>query len=153
MSKPSTKTETGTVRLKRVIKAPRERVYNAFLEADAMAKWLPPHGYTGHVYQADARVGGRFRMSFSSLDKKDTHFFGGEYLELTPHEIIRYTDNFETEDPRFQGEIRVTVTFRDVPGGTEITIVQTGLPKAIPVEDATTGWGQSLENLARLVEL
>ena len=153
MTKIRTKTETGTVRLKRVIKAPRERVYNAFLDADAFAKWIPPNGYTGHVHQMDAWVGGSFRMSFSSLDKKDTHFFGGEYLELTPHEIIRYTDNFETDDPRFQGEIRVTVTLWDVPGGTEISIVQTGLPKAIPIEGATTGWGQSLENLARLVEL
>jgi uncharacterized protein YndB with AHSA1/START domain len=153
MTKPSTKVETGTVRLKRVIKAPRERVYNAFLDADAYAKWIPPNGYTAHVYKMDARVGGRYRTSFSSLDKKDTHFFGGEFVELTPPERIRYTDSFETDDPRFMGQMQVTVTFREVPGGTEVSIVQEGVPKVIPLEDSMTGWGQSLENLARLVEL
>jgi len=143
---------TGTVRLTRVFKAPRERVFNAFLDPDAMAKWMPPNGYTAHVYKFEPKVGGLYRMSFSSLDKKDTHFFGGKYLEIKPYERLHYTDKFESDDPLMQGEIKVTVTFRDVPGGTEVKIVQEGLPKTIPVESAMQGWNQSLENLARLVE-
>lgn len=145
--------ETGTVRLQRVIKAPRERVFDAFLDADALAKWLPPNGYTAHVYEHEPKVGGTYRMSFSSIDKKDTHFFGGEFLKIEPHERIRWTDKFESDDPAMQGEMHVTVTFKDVEGGTEVSIVQEGLPKMIPVEDAMTGWGQSLDNLQRLVEL
>jgi uncharacterized protein YndB with AHSA1/START domain/DNA-binding transcriptional ArsR family regulator len=147
-----TKTTTGTVRLTRIFKAPRERVFNAFLDPDAMAKWLPPNGYTAHVYKLDPKVGGTYRMSFSSLDKKDTHYFGGKYLEIKPNEKLLYTDKFESDDPAMQGELKVTVTFRDVPGGTEVRIVQEGIPKAIPVEGAVLGWTQSLENLARLVE-
>jgi uncharacterized protein YndB with AHSA1/START domain/DNA-binding transcriptional ArsR family regulator len=151
-TRAKTKTTTGTVRLTRVFKAPRERVFNAFLDADAMAKWLPPNGYTAHVYRLEPKVGGAYRMSFSSLDKKDTHFFGGKFLEIKPYERLHYTDNFESDDPAMQGEITVTVTFKDVPGGTEVKIVQEGVPKVIPVEGAMLGWSQSLENLARLVE-
>ena len=152
-TKARTKTTTGTVRLIRVFKAPRERVFNAFLDPDAFAKWIPPNGYTAHVYKFEPRVRGTYRMSFSSLDKKDTHFFGGKYLEIKPYERLRYTDKFESDDPEMQGEMKVTVTFRDVPGGTEVRIVQEGLPKVIPTEGAMLGWSQSLENLARLVEL
>jgi uncharacterized protein YndB with AHSA1/START domain len=140
------------VRLSRIFKAPRERVFNAFLDADAMAKWLPPNGYTAHVYKLEPKVGGNYRVSFSSLDKKDTHFFGGKFLEIKPNERLRYTDKFESDDPEMQGEITVTVTFKDVPGGTEVRIVQEGLPKVIPIDGAMQGWSQSLENLARLVE-
>jgi uncharacterized protein YndB with AHSA1/START domain len=143
---------TGTVRVSRVIKAPRERVYNAFLDPDALVKWMAPHGYTAHVYHLDARVGGTYRMSFSTLDKKDTHAFGGKYLELKPHERIRHTDAFETDNPEMKGEMTVTITFRDVPGGTEVSVVQEGVPKAIPTEDSMKGWGQSFDNLARLCE-
>lgn len=152
-TKTKTKTAAGTVRLTRVFKAPRERVFNAFLDPDAFAKWIPPNGYTAHVYKFDPKVGGAYRMSFSSLDKKDTHFFGGKFLEIRAYERLRYTDKFESDDPAMQGEMKVTVTFKDVPGGTEVRIVQEGVPKVIPVEGAMLGWSQSLENLARLVEL
>lgn len=146
------KIETMTLRVKRVIKAPKERVYNAFLDADAFAKWIPPHGYTGHVYKMDPKVGGTWRMSFSSLDKNDTHYFGGKFLELTPFDRIRYTDNFENPELQTGADIIVTVTFTEVNGGTEVSIVQEGLPEIIPLENAQTGWGQSLDNLQRLVE-
>jgi len=152
-AKSKTRTTTGTVRLRRVFKAPRERVFNAFLDPDAFAKWIPPNGYTAHVYKFEPKVGGSHRMSFSSLDKTDTHFFGGKYLEIKPNERLRYTDKFESDNPEMQGEMRVTVTFKDMPGGTEVRIVQEGIPKAILLEGATMGWSQSLENLARLVEL
>jgi uncharacterized protein YndB with AHSA1/START domain/DNA-binding transcriptional ArsR family regulator len=152
-ARTNTTTGTGTVRLKRVFKAPRERVFNAFLDPDAFAKWIPPNGYTAHVYKFDPKVGGAYRMSFSSLDKKDTHFFGGKFLEIKPNERLRYTDKFESDDPVMKGEMKVTITFKDVPGGTEVRIVQEGLPKVIPIEGAMLGWSQSLENLARLVEL
>jgi uncharacterized protein YndB with AHSA1/START domain len=148
-----TKTETTTLRLSRVFKAPRQRVYDAFLDADALVKWMAPNGYTAHVYKMDAKVGGGYRMSFSSLDKKDTHYFGGNYLELKPPERIRHTDKFESDDPAMQNEIMVTITFKEVEGGTEVTVVQENLPKIVPLEDAKTGWGQSFDNLARLVEL
>lgn len=148
-----TETKTNTLNISRVIKAPPERVYNAFLDPDALCKWIPPNGYTGHVYHMDAKEGGTYRMSFSSLDGKDTHYFGGTYKELKPHHRIRYTDRFETDHPDMQGEIMVTITLEEVPEGTRLTILQEGLPALIPVEDAQTGWGQSLENLARLVEL
>ncbi|HYM38998.1 MAG TPA: metalloregulator ArsR/SmtB family transcription factor [Thermoplasmata archaeon] len=151
--KVKTKTMTGTVRLSRVFKAPRERVFNAFLDPDAFAKWLPPNGYSAHVYTFEPKVGGTHRLSFSSLDKTDTHFFGGKFLQIKPYERLRYTDKFESDDPAMQGEMTVTVTFRDVRGGTKVDIVQEGVPKAIPVENALMGWTQSLENLARLVEL
>lgn len=152
-TKTKTKTTTGTVRLTRVFKAPRERVFNTFLDPDAFAKWIPPNGYSAHVYKFEPKVGGMHRMSFSSLDKTDTHFFGGKFLEIKPNERLRYTDKFESDDPEMQGEMTVTVTFKDVPGGTEVKIVQEGVPKAIPIEGAMLGWNQSLENLARLVEL
>ena len=151
-TKTNTKTTTGTVRLIRVFKAPRERVFNAFLDPDAFAKWIPPNGYTAHVYKFEPKVRGTYRMSFSSLDKKDTHFFGGKFLEIKPYERLRYTDKFESDDPEMQSEMKVTVTFKDVPGGTEVRITQEGVPKVIPIEGAMLGWGQSLENLARLVE-
>jgi uncharacterized protein YndB with AHSA1/START domain len=141
-----------SLRLTRVFKAPPERVFNAFLDADAFAKWLPPNGYTAHVYHWEGRVGGTYRMSFSSLDKKDTHAFNGKFLEIKPHTRIVYTDAFETEDPRMKGEMKVTVTFRQVPGGTELSIVHDGIPSLVPADDAKKGWTQSLENLARLVE-
>jgi uncharacterized protein YndB with AHSA1/START domain len=146
-----TKTETTTLRLSRVIKAPAKRVYNAFIDADAMAKWLPPNGYTGRMDKMDARVGGKWHGSFTSLDKKESHSFGGEFLELKPHERIRYTDVFDSPD--LPGTMVTTVTFKEVKGGTEVTVVQEGIPKVIPLEDAQTGWGQSFDNLARLVEL
>lgn len=143
---------TGTVRITRVIKAPRKRVYDAFLDPDAVAKWLPPGGYTAKVHHWDAKVGGTWRMSFTSLDKKDHHAFGGAFVELKPHDRIRYTDKFETDHPDMQGTITVTITFKDAPGGTEVHVVQEGIPRAIPVEGAQQGWGMSMENLARLVE-
>src|SRR6185503_14022759 len=123
---------TGTVRLHRVLRAPPERVYRAFLEPDAMAKWLPPHGFSGKVHEMDARVGGRHRMSFTNFSKRTSHSFGGTYLELKPHERIRYTDRFD--DPNLPGEMQVTVTLRQVLCGTELTIVQEGIPSAIPAE-------------------
>lgn len=152
-TKTTTKAETGTVRLTRVFKAPRERVFNAFLDPDAVAKWIPPNGYTAHVHRWEPKVGGSYRMSFASLDKTDTHFFGGKYLEIKPYARLHYTDVFESDDPAMQGEITVTVTFKEVRGGTEVKIVQAGLPKIIPLKNAIMGWTQSLENLARLVEL
>jgi uncharacterized protein YndB with AHSA1/START domain len=147
-----TKVTTGTVRVSRTIKAPPERVYNAFLDPDAMVKWLPPHGFTGKVHHMDARVGGTYRMSFSSLNKKWTQAFGGKYLELTPHTRIRYTDSFETDVPEMKGEMVTTITFTAVEGGTRVDVEQTGVPKVIPVEAATAGWGQSLDLLQALVE-
>lgn len=151
---PSKESEkTGTVRVSRVIKAPVERVYNAFLDADALAKWMPPGGYTGKIDTLEPRVGGRWHGSFTSLDKSDHHSFGGEYLELVANKRIVHTDTFDTDNPAMQSEMRVTVTFEEVEGGTKVSIVQEGVPAVIPVEDATTGWGMSLENLARLVEV
>jgi len=152
-TKATTNTTTGTVRLTRVFKAPRERVFNAFLDPYPIAKWRPPYGYASRVYKFDPKVGGKYRMSFSSLDKKDTHFFGGKFLEIKPNVRLRYTDSFESDDPEMHGEMTVTITFRDVAGGTEVKIVQEGVPRAIPIEGAMAGWSQSLENLARLVEL
>ena len=160
MTTPPTQHKTKTerlpnaLRITRVLKAPRERVYLAFLDPDAMAKWLPPHGFTGRVHQQDLRVGGTFRMSFSTLDRKWTQFFGGRYVELKPYERIVHTDKFETDDPAMQVEMLVTVTLKDVPGGTEVTVVQQGLDE-LPKEmssGAPEGWSQSIENLARLVE-
>ena len=122
---------TGTVRLQRVLRAPPQRIYKAFLDADAMAKWLPPHGFTCKVHHMDVRVGGSFRMSFTNFGQGSGHTFGGEYLELVPNERIRYTDAFD--DPNLPGEIRVTVLLRPVVCGTEIDIVQEGIPAVIPV--------------------
>jgi uncharacterized protein YndB with AHSA1/START domain len=140
----------NTVRLHRVIRAPAERVYRAFLDPEAMAKWLPPHGFTGKVHQMDAQVGGGYRMSFMNFGSGKSHSFGGTYTELAPNERIRYVDRFE--DPAMPGEIRVTITLRKVACGTELEIVQAGLPAAIPVEFCYLGWQESLSQLVHLVE-
>jgi len=141
---------TNTVRLHRVLRASPERVYRAFLDPDAMAKWLPPHGFTGKVHEIDARVGGGYRMSFTNFGTGKSHSFGGRYTELTPHERIRYTDKFD--DPGLPGEMKVTISFRAVGCGTDIDIVQEGIPAAIPVEFCYLGWQESLLLLAQLVE-
>ncbi|KOF54491.1 MULTISPECIES: SRPBCC family protein [unclassified Achromobacter] len=141
---------TGTVTLHRVLRAPPERVYRAFLEPDAVAKWLPPHGFTCQVHELEARVGGRYRMSFRNFGNGQAHSFGGEYLELVPGERIRYTDQFD--DPSLPGSMQATVTLRKVACGTELNIVQEGLPEAIPVEMCYLGWQESLAQLAMLVE-
>jgi uncharacterized protein YndB with AHSA1/START domain len=127
-----------------------EKVYRAFLEADAIAKWLPPNGFACTVHHLDAKVGGTHRMSFRNFTTGDSHAFGGEYVELMPNERLRYTDKFE--DPNLPGQLLVTVTLRAVPVGTELSIVQEGLPDVIPLEACYLGWQQSLENLAKLVE-
>lgn len=143
-------TGTGTVTLHRVLRAPPERVYRAFLDPDAMAKWLPPHGFTGRVLEMDARVGGRYRMQFTNLTNGQVHAFGGAYLELVPNERIVNTDVFD--DPHLQGEMVTTVSFKAVSVGTELTAVQSGIPALIPVEGCYLGWQASLELLALLVE-
>ena len=140
----------NTIRLHRVLRASPERVYRAFLDADAMAKWLPPNGFTGKVHQMDARVGGRFKMSFTNFTSGKSHSFGGEFLELVPHERLRYTDVFD--DPNLSGEIHVTVSLKEVSVGTELTIVQEGIPDVIPAEACYLGWQESLILLAKLVE-
>jgi uncharacterized protein YndB with AHSA1/START domain len=142
--------DTNTIRLHRVIRAPRERVYRALLDPDAMAKWVPPHGFTGRVHEMDARVGGGYEMSFTNLTTGKSHSFGGTYTELTPHERIRYTDRFD--DPDLAGEMQVTVTLREVSCGTELDIVQAGVPAVIPPELCYLGWQESLQLLALLVE-
>ena len=141
---------TNTVRLHRVIRAPAERVYRAFIDPDAMVKWLPPHGFTGKVHEMDARVGGGYRMSFTNFGTGSSHSFGGSYVELTPHERIRYVDKFD--DPNLAGEMPVTITLKTVSCGTEITAVQEGIPSMIPVESCYLGWQESLSQLAQLVE-
>jgi uncharacterized protein YndB with AHSA1/START domain len=140
----------STVRFHRVLRATPERIYRAFLDADAMAKWLPPNGFTGNVAHMDAKVGGKFRMSFTNFTTGKTHSFGGEYLELVPHERIRYTDKFD--DPNLPGEMHVTVTLKKVSVGTDVQIVQQGIPDMIPVEACYLGWQESLVLLAKLVE-
>ena len=140
----------NTVRLHRVLRAPAERIYRAFLEPDAMARWLPPYGFLGKVESIDARVGGSYRMSFTNFRSGKSHLFGGTYVELTPHERIRYTDKFD--DPNLPGEMNVTVTFRPVLCGTELTVVQEGIPSVIPAEMCYLGWQESLIQLAQLVE-
>lgn len=141
---------TGTVQLQRVLRAPAERIYRAFLEADALAKWLPPYGFTCKVHHLDARVGGTFHMSFANFGTGGSHSFGGEYLELLPHSRICYTDKFD--DPNLPGELRVTVTLTPVSCGTGLQIVQEGIPEAIPLEMCYLGWQESLAQLATLVE-
>jgi uncharacterized protein YndB with AHSA1/START domain len=141
---------TNTVRLHRVLRASPERVYKAFLDPDAMAKWLPPHGFTGRVHQMDARTGGSYRMSFTNFGSGTSHSFGGTYIELVPNERLVYTDVFEAPGP--PGEMRTTVTLKAVSCGTDLEIVQEGLPEVIPVEMCTLGWGESLALLAQLVE-
>jgi uncharacterized protein YndB with AHSA1/START domain len=140
----------STVTLHRVLTAPPERVYRACLDAEAMAKWMPPHGFTCKVFELDARVGGRYRMQFTNLGNGQSHAFGGMYLELVPHERIVNTDVFE--DTQLPGEMRTTITFKAVPCGTELHIVQEGIPEVIPVESCYLGWQQSLQLLALLVE-
>ena len=140
----------NSVRLHRVLATRPEKIYRAFLERDAIAKWLPPNGYTCTVEQLDARVGGSHRMSFRNFTTGHGHSFGGQYLELVPNERLRYTDRFD--DPNLPGEMRVTVTLTKVAVGTELNILQEGLPDAIPVEACYMGWQESLRNLARLVE-
>jgi uncharacterized protein YndB with AHSA1/START domain len=140
----------GTVRLHRVLTTTAQKIYRAFVEPDAMAKWLPPNGFTCTVHQMDARVGGSYRMSFRNFTTGQSHSFGGKYLELSPGERLRYTDKFE--DPQMSGDIQVTITLRKVAIGTEVNIVQEGLPDAIPVEACYLGWQESLRNLAKLVE-
>jgi len=141
---------TGTVRLHRVLRAPPERVYRAFLNADAMAKWLPPNGFTGSVHHLDAKVGGTFRMSFTNLATQQSHVFGGEYLELVPNERICYTDQFD--DPSLPDVMKTTVSLKTLSCGTELDVVQEGIPDAIPVEACYLGWQESLVLLAKLVE-
>jgi uncharacterized protein YndB with AHSA1/START domain len=150
-SRPETATSAAsTVRLHRVLPAKPEKVYRAFLDADAMARWLPPNGFTCRVDHMDAKVGGTFKMSFTNFTTGKSHSFGGEYLEIVPHARIRYTDKFD--DPNLPGEMRVTVTFKEVSVGTELHIEQEGIPSVIPVEACYLGWQQSLAHLAMLVE-
>jgi uncharacterized protein YndB with AHSA1/START domain len=141
---------SNTVRFHRVLRAAPERVYRAFLDADAMVKWLPPHGFTGKVHHLDAKVGGAYKMSFTNFSTGRSHAFGGEYLELVPHERIRYTGRFD--DPNLPGEMQTTITFKSVSCGTELNIVQEGLPAVIPPEACCLGWQESLSLLAKLVE-
>ena len=149
MSTEST-TETGTVRLHRVLTAPPERIYRAFLDPAAMCKWLPPHGFTGHVHSMDARVGGSYRMSFTNFSSGNSHSFGGTFVELVPNERIRHTDTFD--DPNLPGEMQTTIVLRKVSVGTEIEIVQEGIPAVIPTEACYLGWQESLTLLAQLVQ-
>ena len=147
------KGKTTSLRLVRVIKAPAERIYQCFLDPDAMAKWLPPNGFTGKVHSIDAKVGGSYRMSFNTIDRKWGHSFGGKYLELVPGRRIVHTDKFESDDPIMGGaDMKVTIDFKPVPGGTELTIVQEGIPAGPAADGAPYGWSQSLDNLARLCE-
>lgn len=140
----------GTVRLHRVVKAPPERVYRAFIDPLAMVKWLPPHGFVAEMHHADQRVGGGYRMSFTNFSTRKSHSFGGTYVEMVPRELIRYTDRFD--DPGLPGEMEVEVRLRPVVNGTELTVVQSGIPAVIPVEFCYAGWQESLAQLAALVE-
>jgi uncharacterized protein YndB with AHSA1/START domain len=140
----------STIRLHRVLRAPANRVYRAFIDADAMSKWLPPHGFTGKVHAMDARVGGTYKMSFTNFNTGTRHSFGGQFLELVPGERLRYTDAFD--DPNLPGQMQTTVVLRKVSVGTEINITQEGVPDAIPAEACYLGWQESLTLLAQLVE-
>ena len=141
---------TNTIRLHRVLRSTPERVYRAFLDADAKVKWLPPNGFTGKVHNMDAKVGGTYKMSFTNFTTGNSHSFGGKYLELTPNELLRYNDSFD--DPNLPGEMMTTVTLKKVSVGTELNIVQEGVPAAIPAEACYLGWQESLALLAKLVE-
>jgi uncharacterized protein YndB with AHSA1/START domain len=141
---------TGTVKLHRVLRAPAERIYRAFLDPEAMAKWLPPHGFTGKVHHLDAKVGGTYKMSFTNFTTGSGHTFGGEYLELVPGERIRHTDTFD--DANLPGVMETTISLRAVSVGTELNVVQEGIPEAIPTEACYLGWQESLTLLAQLVE-
>jgi len=143
-------TNVNNVQLHRVLRAPAERIYRAFLDPEAMAKWLPPNGFTGKVHQLDAKVGGGYKMSFTNFTSGKSHSFGGTYLELAPHERIRYTNKFDA--PGLPGEMQTTITLRQVFCGTELKIAQEGIPAAIPVEACYLGWQESLTLLAKLVE-
>ena len=140
----------NTILLHRVLRAPPERVYRAFLDPDAMVKWLPPHGFTAKVHRMDAKVGGGHRMSFTNFSTGSSHSFGGDYVELVPNERIRYTDKFD--DPNLPGEMQVTVTLKKVSCGTELNVVQEGIPDVIPAESCYLGWQESLTLLAQLIE-
>lgn len=140
----------NTIRIHRVLRAAPEKVYRAFLDPDALVKWLPPHGFTGKVHHLEARVGGTHKMSFTNFSTGNGHSFGGEFLELVPQERIRYTDKFD--DPNLPGELQVTVNLKKVSVGTELNIVQEGVPDVIPLEACHLGWQESLELLAKLVE-
>jgi len=140
----------GTVKLHRILRASPEKIYRAFLQAEALAKWLPPYGFTCQVHHLDARVSGTFQMSFTNFSTGHGHSFGGEYRELVPNELIRYTDKFD--DPGFPGEMQVTVSLKQVSCGTEINVVQDGIPETIPLEMCYLGWQDSLLQLANLVE-
>jgi uncharacterized protein YndB with AHSA1/START domain len=145
-----TTNNTNTIRLHRVLRATPEKIYRAFLDADASAKWLPPNGFTCKVHHMDAKVGGSYKMSFTNFTTGKSHSFGGEYLELKPNERIRYTDKFD--DPNLPGEMQTTVTLKEVSCGTELNIVQEGVPGVIPAEACYLGWQESLAQLAKLVE-
>lgn len=140
----------GTIKLHRVLSAPPERVYRAFIDPEAMVKWLPPEGFTGKVLKMDARVGGEYRMSFTNFATKSGHSFGGKYLEMKPGESLKYVDKFD--DPNMPGEMLITVTFKEVMCGTELNITQEGIPDMIPTEMCYLGWQQSLNALAQIVE-
>ena len=141
---------TNTIRLHRVLRTTPEKLYRAFLDPDAMAKWLPPNGFTGKVHQMEAKIGGSHRMSFTNFSTGHTHYFGGKYLELVPHERIRYTDKFD--DPNLPGEMHVTITLKKVSTGTELIIVQEGVPDVIPPDACYLGWQESLTLLGQLVQ-
>jgi uncharacterized protein YndB with AHSA1/START domain len=141
---------TGTVRLHRVLRCPPERLYRALIDPKAMVKWLPPHGFVGEVHSMDARAGGGYKMSFTNFNTGQAHSFGGKYIEMRPGELLRYTDAFD--DPNLPGQMQVTVTLREVSAGTDLSIVQEGIPAAIPVEMCYLGWQESLANLANVVE-
>jgi len=141
---------TNTIRLHRVLRATPERIYRAFLDADAMVKWLPPNGFTGKVHQLEAKIGGTYKMSFMNFTTGKSHSFGGRYLDLAPNERIRHTDIFD--DPNLAGEMQTTITLKKVSVGTEVSIVQDGVPAVIPVEACYVGWQESLTLLAHLVE-
>ena len=141
---------TNTIRLHRVLRAAPEKVYSAFLNAEALAKWLPPNGFTGKVDRLDAKVGGTYKMSFTNFTTGNSHFFGGTYRELVPHERIRYSDKFD--DPNLPGEMDTTITLKKVSCGTELSVVQEGVPAVIPAEACYLGWQESLTLLAKLVE-
>ena len=145
-----TTSNTNTIKLHRVLTAPPERVYRAFLDPTAMVKWLPPNGFTGEVHHLEAKVGGTYKMSFKNFSTQNSHSFGGEYLELVPNELIRHTDRFD--DPNLPGEMTTTITFKKVMVGTELNIVQEGVPAAIPAEACYLGWQESLTLLAQLVQ-
>jgi uncharacterized protein YndB with AHSA1/START domain len=150
MNRKETAMATGTVRLHRVLRANPERVYRAFLDPDAKAKWLPPYGFTCKVHHMETKVGGTYKMSFTNFTTGHSHAFGGEYRELVPSEKIRYTDSFD--DPNLPGEMQTTVSLKKVSSGTELSIVQEGVPEAIPLEMCYLGWQESLAQLALLVE-